>query len=277
MDQQEQGNAIVQRRPSGLLTAARVLAGVLATVAGTAWAQTPPPAPGLESLSASAEIRAQVRPRHHAVLSAEMGGKIVELPFRDGEAFRRGDRLIVFDCAAQRARRDQAAAAAQAAARRREVSGKLEQLNSISMLELATAESAEAEAKAELALADVMVRRCVIAAPYDGRMAGVEVQRYAFAAEGAPLIAIYDVGAFDVEMIVPSAWFAWLKPGHAFRLKVDETGGTYEAEVTRLSGQVDPVSQSVRVYGSIKGDVRALRPGMSGSVALRPPGTGGTP
>ncbi|MFV3074367.1 efflux RND transporter periplasmic adaptor subunit [Niveispirillum fermenti] len=267
----------MQRRPSGLSILIRVFTGALAMAAGPVLAQTSPPAPGLESLSTPAEIRAQVRPRHHAVLSAEMGGKILELPFRDGEAFRRGDRLIVFDCAAQRARRDQAAAAAQAAARRREVSGKLDQLNSISMLELATAESAEAEAKAELALADVMVRRCVIAAPYDGRMAGVEAQRYAFAAEGAPLVAIYDAGAFDVEMIVPSAWIAWLKPGHAFRLKVDETGGVHEAEVTRLSGQVDPVSQSVRVYGRIKGDVMALRPGMSGSVALRPPGAGGTP
>ena len=177
-----------------------------------------------------------------------------------------------FDCAAQRARQDQAAAGAQAATAKREVSGKLSQLNSISQLEVATAASGEAQARAELALASVLVQRCVITAPYDGRVAGVEVQRYAFATEGAPLIAIYEAGQFDIEMIVPSGWLSWLKPGHSFRLRVEETGSDHEAEITRLSGAVDPVSQSVRVYGRIKGTTENLRPGMSGSVALIPPG-----
>lgn len=240
---------------------------LLLALAGEASAQVPPP--GAAS-PAPQEVRAQVRARQHATLAAEMAGKIIDLPFRDGETFRKGDRLVGFDCAAQRARQDQAAAAAQAATRKREVSGKLNQLNSISQLEVATAESAEAQAKAELALMTVMAQRCTITAPYDGRVAGVEVQRYAFAAEGAPLLAIYEAGAFDVEMIVPSSWLSWLKPGLAFHLRVEETGSTHEAEITRLSGQVDPVSQSVRVYGRIKGPTDTLRPGMSGSVALSP-------
>lgn len=243
---------------------------LLCALTGPAGAQTPPP-PGAAALATVPEIRAQVRARQHATLSAEMAGKIVDLPFRDGESFRKGDRLVVFDCAAQRARQDQAAAAAQSATRKREVSGKLNQLNSISQLEVATAQSAEAQARAELALTNVMVQRCAITAPYDGRVAGVEVQRHAFAAEGSPLIAVYEAGAFDVEMIAPSAWLSWLKPGLTFRLRVEETGGMHEAEVTRLSGQVDPVSQSVRVYGRIKGPTDALRPGMSGSVVLSPP------
>ncbi len=252
------------------------LIALLLALAGNASAQVPPP-PGA-SPQAPPEIRAQVRARQHATLAAEMAGKIIDLPFRDGETFRKGERLVGFDCAAQRARQDQAAAAAQAATRKREVSGKLNQLNSISQLEVATAESTEAQAKAELALMSVMAQRCTIAAPYDGRVAGVEVQRYAFAAEGAPLLAIYETGAFDVEMIVPSSWLSWLKPGLAFHLRVEETGGTHEAEITRLSGQVDPVSQSVRIYGRIKGPTDTLRPGMSGSVVLSPPtGAGRAP
>lgn len=216
------------------------------------------------------EIRAQIRARQHATLSAEMAGKIVELPLRDGENFKKGDRLVGFDCSAQRARQEQAAAAVQAASRKREVSAKLNQLNSISQLEVATAESAETQAKAELALAGVLVQRCVITAPYDGRVADVQVQRYAFAAEGAPLLSIYDNSQYDIEMIVPSSWLSWLKPGISFRVRIEETGGDHAAEITRLSGAVDPVSQSVRVYGRIKGPIENLRPGMSGSALLSP-------
>lgn len=251
----------------------RVLCAGLCLLAGAAAlpvlaqpAQVPPPAGAV--LPAGLETRVQIRARQHATLSAEMAGKIMELPFRDGETFRKGDRLIAFDCAAQRARQDQAAAAAQAASRKREVSGKLNQLNSISQLELATAESAEAQAKAELALMGVMVQRCAIAAPYDGRVSDVQVQRYAFAAEGAPLISIYDSSQYDIEMIVPSSWLTWLKPGLSFSLRVEETGSDHEAEITRLSGAVDPVSQSVRAYGRIKGSSDRLRPGMSGSASL---------
>lgn len=244
---------------------------LIVTLGLPAMAQQPPlPPPPGAAPSAAPEIRVQIRARQHATLSAEMAGKIVELPFRDGESFKKGDRLVGFDCAAQRARQDQAAAAAQAASRKREVSGKLNQLNSISQLEMATAESAEAQAKAELALTGVMVQRCTITAPYDGRVADVQVQRYAFAAEGAPLLTVYDSSQYDIEMIVPSSWLSWLKPGNSFRLRIDETGSEHPAEITRLSGAVDPVSQSIRVYGRIKGATDMLRPGMSGSAVLTP-------
>jgi RND family efflux transporter MFP subunit len=244
----------------------------LLTLSGLPAVGQPSPPPPLAGASASAapEIRAQIRARHHTTLSAEMAGKIVELPFRDGESFKKGDRLVGFDCAAQRARQDQAAAAAQAASRKREVSGKLNQLNSISQLEVATAESAETQAKAELSLAGVMVQRCTINAPYDGRVSDVQVQRYAFAAEGAPLLSIYDNSQYEIEMIVPSSWLSWLKPGISFRLRIDETGREHQAEITRLSGAIDPVSQSIRIYGRIKGPTDMLRPGMSGFAALAP-------
>lgn len=245
-----------------------LLIAALAPPASAQQAPLPPP-PGASAPQAP-EIRAQIRARQHATLAAEMAGKITDLPFRDGESFKKGDRLAAFDCAAQRARQDQAAATVQAASRKREVSGKLNQLNSISQLEVATAESAETEAKAGLALATVMVQRCTITAPYDGRVSDVQVQRYAFAAEGAPLLTIYDDSQYDVEMIVPSAWLAWLKQGLAFSIRIEETGTTHAAEISRLSGAVDPVSQSIRVYGRIKGPTTPLRPGMSGSATLAP-------
>lgn len=252
--------------PGALCAGIALCAVALALPVHSQQAPVPPP-PGAVN---APEIRAQIRARQHATLSAEMAGKIVELPLRDGENFKKGDRLVAFDCGAQRARQEQAAAAVQGASRKREVSTKLNQLNSISQLEVATAESAEAQAKAELALTSVMVQRCSITAPYDGRVADVQVQRYAFAAEGTPLLSIYDNSQYDVEMIVPSNWLSWLKPGISFRVRIEETGGDHSAEIIRLSGAVDPVSQSVRVYGRIKGPVDNLRPGMSGSALLSP-------
>ena len=61
------------------------------------------------------------------------------------------------------------------------------------------------------------------------------------------------------------AWLGWLVPGSPFRFRIDETGRSYEAKVTRLGAAVDPVSQTVRGVGQFAGGREAVLPGMSGS------------
>jgi hypothetical protein len=55
-------------------------------------------------------------------------------------------------------------------------------------------------------------------------------------------------------------------------VRIDETGKTYPAKVTRLGAKVDPVSQSVKVVAAIDGSFPELIAGMSGKIALTPPG-----
>jgi hypothetical protein len=76
---------------------------------------------------------------------------------------------------------------------------------------------------------------------------------------------------FEVELLVPSRWLSWLKPGVAFTVHIEETDKSYPARVTRLGGRVDPVSQSNKVIGEITGPVIGLMAGMSGQVTMNPP------
>lgn len=230
----------------------------------------------LPALAQAPDIRVQVTPRQHTVLSSELSGKIVEMAVREGEAFKKGDRLVAFDCAMHRARLDNAAAAAEAAVKKLESVGKLDKLSAVSGLELSDSAAKLTMAQAELSMARTLVQRCTIAAPFAGRVAERKAQAHEYVAEGKELLAIYDDGAFELEMIVPSRWLAWLKPGQPFAVRVDETGQDYGAEVARLSGRVDPVSQSVKVFGRIKGKADGLLPGMSGTARLTPP-AGSTP
>jgi hypothetical protein len=75
----------------------------------------------------------------------------------------------------------------------------------------------------------------------------------------------------ELEFIVPSRWLAWLKPGYAFQVRIDETGKTYPAKVQRIGARVDPVSQSVKLSAAISGSFPELIAGMSGKVELQPP------
>lgn len=258
------------------------LLGVLALFAGigSALAQEPassgfagnpfaPPATASEAFSPT--IRAQLSPRRQTVLSAEIGGKIVHLETREGDAFAAGERLVGIDCGAHAARLAQAQAQEQAARRRLETAGRLDRLNSISRLEFDEAAATLAAAEAETALAAIFVARCDVLAPFAGRVAARLAQPHQYVAEGEKLLEIIDDSALEVELIAPSRWLSWLAPGRTFTVAIDELGREIEAEVTRIGARVDPVSQSVRVFGAVVGDARGLVAGMSGEASIAAP------
>jgi membrane fusion protein (multidrug efflux system) len=85
------------------------------------------------------------------------------------------------------------------------------------------------------------------------------------------LLDVLDDRNLDVELIVPSRWIGWLKPGYRFQVHIDETEKDYSARISRLGGRVDPVSQSIRVSGEITDPATELLAGMSGRTTITPP------
>ena len=220
-------------------------------------------------------LRAQVSPRRQTVLSAEISGKIDTFPLREGERFAQGDPLVGFDCAVHVARRDRSRAQEQSARRRLETAGRLDALSSISRLEYDETVAAVAVAEAETALSEIAVSRCTIAAPFPGRVAERLAEPFQYVAEGEPVIAILDDRDLEVALMVPSRWLAWLRPGHAFEVAIDELESTLEASISRIGARVDPVSQSIRIFAAITRAPEGLMAGMSGEADLRPPAPDG--
>lgn len=246
------------------------LAGVSPAAAQTAPA-TPALSPTLSPRNAGLEIRAQLTPRQSTILSSELAGRIEAFPLREGDRFEEGQQLAAFDCAMHRAQLARATAQQTEARKTYEVNQRLARLNSISALEVDVAAARLAAAEAETAIMRIAVSRCTIRAPFQGRVAAVRVRQHQFATAGQELLEILDDRDFEVEMIVPSRWLAWLRPGTAFTLAVDETSESYPAEVTRLAARIDPVSQSVTLFGKVTTGAGRLIAGMSGRALFSPP------
>jgi multidrug resistance efflux pump len=107
--------------------------------------------------------------------------------------------------------------------------------------------------------------------PFNGIAVEQKVQEFQYATPGQPLLEILDDRSLEVELIAPSRWLAWLKPGYAFTVHIDETDKTYPADITRVGGRVDPVSQTIKVFGEIRGEATELMAGMSGRANIPPP------
>jgi len=225
----------------------------------------PPPAAG------TPELRAQLTPRDYTTLSSEMAGRIDHIATRVGEHFSKDDVLVVFDCVQQRAQIAKATAVATAADKTYAINQRLLALKSIGQLELDVSAAEVQKAKADLAVAEAMASKCTISAPFSGVTVDQKAREFQYATPGQPLLDVLDDHALEVELIAPSRWLSWLKPGYAFQISIGETEKTYSAKITRLGGRVDPVSQSIKVIGEITTDAPELMAGMSGRAILTPP------
>lgn len=221
-----------------------------------------------DAVDAAGRIRAQLVARHDVEISSEVAAKIDRLPLKEGDAFAKGDVLVAFDCSLYRAQLAKAEATATAASREQAVTGKLAALHSAGALDVAQAQAHAKEAAADAAYMRTTVGKCIIRAPFAGRVAKRDAAPYEYVTPGKPLLEILDTGALEVKMIVPSKWLAWLKPGARFTVHVDELDANYPAEVVRLGASIDPVSQTIGVSGRMLGTPAELLPGMSGWVTF---------
>jgi membrane fusion protein (multidrug efflux system) len=216
------------------------------------------------------EIRAQLMPLRYTTIAAEIGAVIARLPVPEGERFQRGQVLVQFDCAVQNAQLTKAKAILNAAEKNWQADQRLAQLNSVGKVELDNAEAEVGKGRADVAAQAAIAAKCSIVAPFNGRIAEQKVREQQYAQPGLALLDILDDSALQLEFIVPSKWLGWITPGSVFQVRIDETGKTYQAKVQRLGAKVDPVSQSVKVFGVIDGKFNELMAGMSGAALFRP-------
>jgi RND family efflux transporter MFP subunit len=213
-------------------------------------------------------LRAQIKARESTQISSEMAGRINSLKLRDGERFSAGQLLVGFHCSMEEAELNKAKATLEKKQKTHEVNQKLAKLNSISKLELSVAKAEEDEARADVRVSQAALERCTIKAPFSGKVVEVNAQAHQSVSAGEPLLEIINDKDLEVEFIAPSKSLAQLAPGKSFKVILDETGKTYSAEIIRLGGRVDPVSQTIKVYGRIINNPAELLPGMSGAVEL---------
>lgn len=223
------------------------------------------PAPATEADSAAGHATSvQVTAPMSAQISASMSGQLEKFPFRDGDHFHKGDVLAEFRCGQQKA--TLAHARAEYIKRRGllDVQNKMKALGQWSVSDLQSAAADERAANADLEMATAVVAQCTVEAPFDGRVSNTMVHNYQYLSPGTPMLEILDDTSLELSMIVPSMELRNLAPGTPFRIHILETDATYPATITRISGKVDPVSKTIKVYGKLVRPAPDLLPGMTG-------------
>ena len=244
-----------------------------------------------------------VKSRRRARLSPEIGGKVIALPFREGDEVRAGQVLLQLDSSLQRAslalaerdlgaaeaQRDQACLAADRAGRER---GRTERLAgdgivSADLLDRVASEAEAAEAAcraatavtgratAAVALARAQVEQTTLRAPFSGLLAELLIEVGEWTTPSPPALPVpaaidlIDTSAIYVSAPMDEVDSARLRPGMSARVTVDShPGRSFTARVARVAPFVlDQLEQNrtveIEVELEDRGLAESLLPGTS--------------
>ena len=222
--------------------------------------------PGLVAADEAVPVRGVIRALDQAALSTELQARVDKIGFREGQAFKKGELLISFDCERYRAETQSAEAVAREMQLTLESNQQLEKFRAVGKHDVEISRARVDKAEAEARSLKSRLQFCEIFAPYDGRVAELTINQYEQPQPNKPFLVIVGNSRLEVEIIVPSHWLSWITPGTPLTFGVDETKGSYAATV-------DAVSQMVKVIATFNDAVADVLPGMSGAAQfVRPNG-----
>lgn len=232
-------------------------------------AAEPKPAMAAPKVSAvESPVRGIVKSKEEATIASRMTARIVALPYGEGDAFPKGALLARFDCSQIHAQLNAAHAATAAYRKTYETNVELDEYEAVGKNEVAVSQANLGKADAEAKAVAAQLSDCAVYAPFSGKVVEEIGHTREVAASGQPLLKIQSGGNLEIELIVPSRWLTWLRPGAAFDFTIDETGETAKGVVSRLGASVDAVSKTIRVTGDITESAGLVLPGMSGAAAF---------
>ena len=211
-------------------------------------------------------VRAQLVPLQKGLFSSGISAIVEQIKVQEGQAVKRGDLMLSFDCDGIEASGTMSEARLKIAQATLEVNRELLELNSVGPLEVKLNEADVEVAQGELAAVTAKLKHCEIRAPFSGVITMRAVDAFQFVAEGEAMLELVSKDRLEVRLLMPSTSLVWLKVGSEFNMLVEELNDAMPGNITRIGGAVDPVSLTVPVFGKLEQDNDRLLPGMSGRV-----------
>ena len=215
------------------------------------------------ALRDDAEAVGSLKSRQSVMLRPEVGGRITQLNFHDGQRVRRGQVLVQLDDQLPRAQIQQSQAELSIAKANHKRNQELVAQGFISQRSVDESAANLEVAQAKLALAQATAQRLKIVAPFDGiaGIRGVNVGDYL--KDGADIVNIEDLDAVYVDFRLPERLQSKVRPGQTAQVTFDALPGVrYAARVQAISPQIDADGRAIAVRGCIDNRRLQLRPGM---------------
>jgi membrane fusion protein (multidrug efflux system) len=205
------------------------------------------------------------------IVKTEMPGRVSKIHFKDGQSVNQGDPLIEFDSQQLRLEAEQARAKAEQYSQLYQRSNELFQKKLISSSEFEKAKAEYEQTRAQAAEKDLLVRKSIIRAPFEGVL-GIrekDISPGAYLNQNHEIVSLVDIDPILVDFNVSGAYTGTLKAGQEILLSVDGTSiEGLSAKIDAVDARVDEAGNTLRVRGSVANQNSALKPGMFARVLV---------
>jgi RND family efflux transporter MFP subunit len=130
--------------------------------------------------------------------------------------------------------------------------------------EIAEAEAGLAAAQADLATARLNLQLCKITSPIDGTITQLAARQGMYVERTASLAMVVDLSKVFVQVRIPSAYWASVKPGAKVDVRVASLPDqSFHGTLARIGGQADPATGDVDALVEVANEDWLLRPGLA--------------
>lgn len=193
---------------------------------------------------------------------------VMKLDLRPGDSFKKGDLILQLDPDKFKAFYQKSLAALEKAKTELNTKERLYKDKNGSFFDYIEAIYNVANAEAEVVFAKKNLEATSIYAPYDGRVASLNIQPHELPVEGKDMITLIEDDILIGKILVPSNWINSIHIGDPVAVTIDETGDTVPATIKRISAVIDPASSTLEVQVQIDNAKGKLKAGMSGSAVF---------
>ena len=204
-----------------------------------------------------------LRSNQGVVLRPEVGGRVSQVLFKDGQRVKKGQVLVQFDDQLPAAQLMQAKAELSIAQANHTRNQELVSQNFISKRSLDESEAALQVAQAKLALAQATLQRLKIVAPFDGVAGLRQINVGDYLKDGADMVNVEDIDAVLLDFRLAERFQTKVKPGQKAQVSFDALPGRkFTAIIQAIDPLIDANGRSVGIRGCIDNRQMQLRPGM---------------
>jgi membrane fusion protein (multidrug efflux system) len=204
-----------------------------------------------------------LRSRQGVMLRPEVGGRVKQIFFDDGQRVRKGQVMVQLEDQLQQAQLSQAKAELSIAEANHKRNQELVAQNFISKRSLDESGAALEVNRAKLALADATLQRLKVLAPFDGITGLKQINVGDYLKDGADMVNVEDLDAVLLDFRLPERFQAKIRAGQKAQLTVDALPGRpFTAIVQAVDPLIEANGRSVGVRGCIDNRQQQLRPGM---------------
>ncbi|MCA9218835.1 MAG: efflux RND transporter periplasmic adaptor subunit, partial [Planctomycetales bacterium] len=127
-------------------------------------------------------------------------------------------------------------------------------------------------ARADLEHVKLILEWCSITSPIDGVVVQLLAHQGQFFDRAVPLATVIDMSNVFVQLRIPSRNFADVQLGTPVDVQLNALPGqAFRGDISRISGQADPLTGNVIVFAKIENEAHLLRPGLSCEVRVSLP------